>query len=131
MRVNVDATRTLLELTRTLPTPPKFVFTSSVAVFGRCPPYCLTIRFSRRKGSYGAQKAMGELLVSDMSRRSLIDGRSLRAHRDGASGKPNKAASSFASGIIREPLAGVDAICPTAPETKMWVQSPPRVIETF
>ena len=130
MRVNVDATRTLLELTRTLPTPPKFVFTSSIAVFGGALPTVLPDdQILTPQGSYGAQKAMGELLVSDMSRRGLIDGRSLRLPTVTVRpGKPNKAASSFASGIIREPLAGVDAICPTAPETKMWVQSPPRVI---
>ena len=68
---------------------------------------------------------MGELLVSDMSRRGMIDGRALRLPTITVRpGKPNKAASSFASGIIREPLAGVDAVCPVAPATRMWVQSP-------
>lgn len=133
MRVNVDATRALLELTRTLPAPPKFVFTSSIAVFGGALPAVLPDdQILTPQGSYGAQKAMGELLVSDMSRRGIIDGRSLRLPTVTVRpGKPNKAASSFASGIIREPLAGVDAVCPTAPETKMWVQSPPRVIENI
>ena len=133
MRVNVDATRALLELTRTLPVPPKFVFTSSIAVFGGALPAVLPDdQILTPQGSYGAQKAMGELLVSDMSRRGIIDGRSLRLPTVTVRpGKPNKAASSFASGIIREPLAGVDAVCPTAPETKMWVQSPPRVIENI
>lgn len=133
MRVNVDATRALLELTRTLPAPPKFVFTSSIAVFGGALPAVLPDdQILTPQGSYGAQKAMGELLVSDMSRRGIIDGRSLRLPTVAVRpGKPNKAASSFASGIIREPLAGVDAVCPTAPETKMWVQSPPRVIENI
>ncbi len=133
MRVNVDATRTLLELTRTLPAPPKFVLTSSIAVFGGDLPAVLPDdQRLTPQGSYGAQKAMGELLVGDMSRRGMIDGRSLRLPTITVRpGKPNKAASSFASGIIREPLAGVDAVCPVAPATRMWVQSPPRVIDNL
>jgi len=131
MRVNVDSTRTLLELTRALPEAPKFVFTSSIAVFGGALPAILPDdQILTPQGSYGAQKAMGELLVSDMSRKGMIDGRSLRLPTVTVRpGKPNKAASSFASGIVREPLAGVNAICPVAPDAKMWVQSPPRVIE--
>ena len=133
MRVNVDSTRALLELTRTLPTPPKFVFTSSIAVFGGALPSVLPDdQILTPQGSYGAQKAMSELLVSDMSRKGMIDGRSLRLPTVTVRpGKPNKAASSFASGIIREPLAGIAAVCPAAPEAKMWVQSPPRVIENL
>lgn len=133
MRVNVDATRTLLELTRTLPVPPKFVFTSSIAVFGGALPAMLPDdQILTPQGSYGAQKAMCELLVSDMSRKGMIDGRSLRLPTVTVRpGKPNKAASSFASGIIREPLAGIDAVCPVTPDAKMWVQSPPRVIENL
>ena len=133
MRVNVDATRTLLELTRTLSSPPKFVFTSSIAVFGGALPAVLPDdQILTPQGSYGAQKAMGEMLVSDMARKGMIDGRSLRLPTVTVRpGKPNKAASSFASGIIREPLAGVDAVCPAAPDAKMWVQSPPRVIENL
>ena len=131
MRVNVDATRKLLELTRTLSTPPKFVFTSSIAVFGGALPAVLPDdQILTPQGSYGAQKAMGELLVTDMSRKGMIDGRSLRLPTVTVRpGKPNKAASSFASGIIRESLAGVDTVCPVSPGAKMWVQSPPRVIE--
>ena len=133
MRVNVDSTRTLLELTRTLPTPPKFVFTSSIAVFGGALPAVLPDdQILSPQGSYGAQKAMSELLVSDMSRKGMIDGRSLRLPTITVRpGKPNKAASSFASGMIREPLAGVAAVCPASPDAKMWVQSPPRVIENL
>ena len=79
--------------------------------------------------SYGTQKAIGEYLVYDMTRKGFIDGRSLRLPTVTVRpGKPNKAASSFASGIIREPLAGVDAPCPVAPTTRMWVTSPRAVI---
>ena len=130
MRVNVDSTRTLLELTRLLPTPPKFVFTSSIAVFGGALPAVLPDdQILTPQGSYGAQKAICELLVSDMSRRGMIDGRSLRLPTVTVRpGKPNKAASSFASGIIREPLAGVDFVCPASPDAKMWCLSPPRTV---
>lgn len=133
MRVNVDATRNLLERCRACIAPPKFVFASSLAVFGGTLPdpvpddAPLTPR-----SSYGTQKAIGELLVSDMSRKGFIDGRSLRLPTIVVRpGTPNQAASSFASGIIREPLAGVAADCPVAPETRMWLQSPRTVIENL
>jgi D-erythronate 2-dehydrogenase len=133
MKVNVDATRTLLDLCRKLPTPPKFLFTSSCAVFGGDLPDMLPDDFlPKPQGSYGIQKFIGEQLVSDMSRRGMIDGRSVRLPTITVRpGKPNKAASSFASGIIREPLAGVSAVCPTSPETKVWLMSPDRVIDNI
>jgi D-erythronate 2-dehydrogenase len=133
MRVNWDATRALLERCRTLAAPPKFVFTSSIAVFGGALPAVLPDdQIITPQGSYGAQKAMGELLVSDMSRKGFIDGRALRLPTVTVRpGKPNKAASSFASGMIREPLSGVAANVPVSPDVKMWVQSPDRVIDNI
>ena len=130
MRVNLDATRLLLERCRQLAAPPKFVFTSSLAVFGGPLPDPVPDDAPvTPQASYGAQKAIGELLVYDMTRKGYVDGRSLRLPTVTVRpGKPNKAASSFASGIIREPLAGVDAVCPVAPATKMWVISPRAVI---
>jgi nucleoside-diphosphate-sugar epimerase len=126
MRINLDATRALLERCRRLAAPPKFVFTSSLAVFGGpLPDPVPDDAVLTPQASYGAQKAIGELLVYDMTRKGFIDGRSLRLPTVTVRpGKPNKAASSFASGIIREPLAGVNAPCPVAPATKMWVISP-------
>jgi D-erythronate 2-dehydrogenase len=123
MRVNLDATRLLLERCRKLAAPPKFVFASSLAVFGGPLPDPVTDDAPvTPQASYGTQKAIGELLVYDMTRKGFIDGRSLRLPTVTVRpGKPNKAASSFASGIIREPLAGVDAICPVARTTRMWV----------
>ena len=117
MRVNLDATRLLLERCRTMAAPPKFVFTSSLAVFGGPVPDPVTDDAPvTPQASYGAQKLIGEYLVYDMTRKGFLDGRSLRLPTVTVRpGKPNKAASSFASGIIREPLAGVDAICPVAP----------------
>jgi len=130
MRVNLDATRLLLERCRRLAAPPKFVFTSSLAVFGGPLPDPVGDDAPvTPQASYGAQKAIGELLVYDMTRKGFIDGRSLRLPTVTVRpGKPNKAASSFASGIIREPLAGIDAPCPVAPTTRMWVSSPRTVI---
>ena len=130
MRVNLDATRLLLERCRALKAPPKFVFTSSLAVFGGPVPDPVGDDTPLMpQTSYGAQKAICEYLVYDMTRKGFVDGRSLRLPTITVRpGKPNKAASSFASGVIREPLAGVEASCPVAPATRMWVQSPRAVI---
>jgi nucleoside-diphosphate-sugar epimerase len=130
MRVNLDATRLVLERCRRLTAPPKFVFASSLAVFGGTLPDPVPDDAPLTpQASYGTQKAIGELLVYDMTRKGFIDGRSLRLPTVTVRpGKPNKAASSFASGIIREPLSGIDAICPVARSTKMWVTSPRVVI---
>ena len=130
MRVNLDATRALLERCRGLAVPPKFVFTSSIAVFGGSLPDPVPDDAPvTPQASYGVQKAIAELLIYDMTRKGFLDGRSLRLPTVTVRpGKPNRAASSFASGIIREPLSGIDAPCPVAPTTRMWVQSPRTVI---
>ena len=130
MRVNLDGTRNVLERCRACTTPPRVVFASSLAVFGGALPDPVPddARLTPQS-SYGTQKAIGELLVADMSRKGFLDGRSLRLPTIVVRpGKPNRAASSFASGIIREPLSGVAAPCPVAPATRMWIQSPRAVI---
>jgi len=133
MRVNLDATRALLERCRKLNKPPTFVFTSSLAVFGgKLPDPVPDDAPLTPQTSYGAQKAIGELLVYDMTRKGFIDGRSLRLPTVTVRpGKPNKAASSFASGIIREPLSGIDAVCPVPPQTEIWITSPRQVIDNL
>ena len=133
MRINFDATRLILEQARKNGNRPRVVFTSSVAVFGgELPAIVPDSQVLTPQSSYGAQKVMGELLVTDYSRKGFIDGRALRMPtvcvRPGA---PNKAASSFASGIIREPLNGIEAVCPVAPETPMWLLSPRYAIESL
>lgn len=130
MHVNLDATRALLERCRLLAAPPKLVFASSIAVFGgRLSDPVPDDAPVTPQASYGVQKAIAELLIYDMTRKGFIDGRSLRLPTVTVRpGKPNRAASSFASGIIREPLSGIDATCPVAPATRMWVQSPRAVI---
>src|SRR5687768_957174 len=125
-RVNVDATRAWLEACRRQASAPKFVFTSSAAVFGGTLPDVLPDdQQLTPQSSYGAQKAVGEMLVHDYTRKGYLDGRSLRLPTVTVRpGKPNKAASSFASGIVREPLNGIEAICPVPPQTRMWLTSP-------
>lgn len=133
MRVNFDATRQLLEAARQNAPAMKFIFTSSLAVFGgKLPPIvndqCVVLPHS----SYGAQKAMCELLINDYARKGYVDGRVLRLPTISVRpGKPNKAASSFASGIIREPLHGETSVCPVSPELALWVSSPSTVIRNF
>ncbi|MCC6869629.1 MAG: SDR family oxidoreductase [Burkholderiales bacterium] len=133
MRVNLDGTRAVLERCRRLAAPPKVVFTSSLAVFGGPLPDPVPDEAPLNpQASYGVQKAIGEYLVYDMTRKGYLDGRSLRLPTVTVRpGKPNLAASSFASGIVREPLAGVAAVCPVAPTTRMWVQSPRAVIDNL
>ncbi|MBB2918512.1 D-erythronate dehydrogenase [Cupriavidus alkaliphilus] len=126
MRVNLDASRALLETCRELGHKPRVLFTSSVAVYGgELPPVVQDDTALNPQSSYGVQKAIGELLLSDYSRRGFVDGRVLRLPTISVRpGKPNAAASSFASGIIREPLSGVAANCPVAPQTPLWLLSP-------
>jgi D-erythronate 2-dehydrogenase len=133
LKVNLDATRQILDRARALGTQPRLVFTSSVAVFGGDLPAVVPDALSPvPQSSYGAQKAMCELLVNDFSRKAFIDGRIVRlptvSVRPGA---PNKAASSFASGIIREPLNGQPAVCPVSGDTRMWLMSPRKVVRNL
>jgi D-erythronate 2-dehydrogenase len=130
MRVNVDATRTLLELCREAGNRPRVVFTSSVAVFGGDLPALLSDTTALNpQTSYGIEKAIGEFLLADYTRKGFIDGRSLRLPTITVRpGRPNAAASSFASGIIREPLNGEDAICPVGRDARIWVASPRTAI---
>lgn len=131
MRVNVDASRALLEACRAAGHRPRVVFTSSVAVYGGdLPATVLDSSALNPQSSYGAQKAIGELLLNDYSRKGYLDGRVLRLPTISVRpGRPNRAASSFASGIIREPLNGEPAVCPIAPETRVWLLSPRKAIE--
>jgi len=131
MQVNLDGSRALLERCRALGHVPRVLFTSSVAVYGGALPE--TVRDDTALtpvSSYGTQKAMAELLLADCTRRGFVDGRVMRLPTVSVRpGRPNRAASSFASGIVREPLNGVDAVCPVAPETRLWLLSPRRAID--
>ncbi len=133
MKINLDGTRNILEAARALPACPKLIFTSSVATYGGDLPEIVTDATQQSpQTSYGAAKAAGELLVNDYSRKGFIDGRSLRLPTISVrTGRPNKAASTWASSIIREPLSGKDAICPVSRSTRMACMSPRKIIDAF
>ncbi|MGO1345081.1 MULTISPECIES: D-erythronate dehydrogenase [Chromohalobacter] len=130
MRVNLEATQALLDACRAHPRRLRFLFASSLAVFGPGLEQPVPeVVGPQPRSSYGAQKAIGELLVNDYSRRGFIDGRVCRLPTIVARpGKSNQAASSFASSIIREPLAGQRAVCPVDPELPLWLSSPRAVV---
>jgi nucleoside-diphosphate-sugar epimerase len=127
-RVNLDGTRALLEAIRTAGGgyKPKLVFTSSIAVFGAPFPQAIPDDFHLTPlTSYGTQKAICELLLADYTRRGILEGVGLRLPSIVVRpGKPNKAASGFFSGIIREPLAGQEASLPVADSVLHWHASP-------
>ncbi len=133
MKVNFEATRNLLEAAKAKNPAIKFMFTSSLAVFGGQLPEVITdLCVVNPQSSYGAQKAMCELMVNDYSRKGYVDGRIMRLPTISIRpGKPNKAASSFASGIIREPLQGIATVCPVSPDLSLWLSSPETVIRNF
>ncbi len=129
-RVNLDGTRAVLDACRALGSCPRLIFTSSLAVYGGVlPPSVGDDTPLTPQSSYGTQKAIGELLVNDYSRKGFIDGRALRLPTVVVRpGLPNRAASTFASSIIREPLAGKEAVCPVMPGVVMALASPRRVV---
>jgi nucleoside-diphosphate-sugar epimerase len=135
IRANLAAGYNLLEAARAHGRRPLLVFASSLAVFGQSPgqslpPVITDTTLPTPFTSYGTQKFILEQLVADYTRKEFIRGRSVRLMTVSVRpGKPNKAASGFLSGIIREPLAGVRAACPVAPETEVALSSPDRTIE--
>ncbi|WP_312937635.1 D-erythronate dehydrogenase [Stutzerimonas nitrititolerans] len=133
LRVNFDATRALLEACRQQAQTPRFVFASSLAVFGGPIPEQVPESLAPLpQSSYGAQKAMAELLINDYSRKGFVNGRVCRLPTISVRpGKPNAAASSFASGILREPLAGEASNCPVPLDTRLWLSSPQTVIDNL
>ncbi|MDQ3215302.1 MAG: SDR family oxidoreductase [Pseudomonadota bacterium] len=133
MRINVDASAQLLELCRKAGHRPKLTFASSVAVYGGdLPAVVLDSTALTPQSSYGTQKAVIELFVNDYTRKGFIDGRVLRLPTICVRpGRPNAAASSFASGIIREPLNGEPAVCPVSAQTRLWLLSPQAAIDAI
>ena len=132
-RVNLDGTRFLLDAVRKLDSGyrPRVVFTSSIAVFGAPFPEAIGDDFCAAPlTSYGTQKAIAELLLSDYTRRGFLDGVGIRLPticvRPGA---PNRAASSFFSGIIREPLNGEEAVLPVPDDVRHWFASPRAAVD--
>src|SRR5258708_10246117 len=130
-RVNLDGTRAVLDACRALRSAPRLVFASSLAVYGGVLPSSVGDDTALTpQTSYGTQKAIGELLVNDYSRKGFVDGRALRLPTVVVRpGRPNRAASTFASSIIREPLTGQNTVCPVSPDTVMALASPRRIVE--
>jgi nucleoside-diphosphate-sugar epimerase len=131
-RVNLDGTRMLFEAIRHPGNTPRVVFTSSIAVFGAPFPDVIPDEFHLTPmTSYGTEKMMGEALLADYTRRGFFDGIGIRLPTICVRpGKPNKAASSFFSGIIREPLAGQEAVLPV-PRTVLHTHASPRSAVNF
>lgn len=129
-RINLDGTRYLFDAIREegkkAPYKPRVVFTSSIAVFGAPFPEKIGDEFfTTPLTSYGTQKAIGELLLADFSRRGFFDGIGIRLPTICIRpGKPNKAASGFFSNILREPLAGQEAVLPVPEDVRHWHASP-------
>jgi len=135
MSTNLDALRNLLEAGRAMTNPPVVVFTSSLAVYGADPhlgPIGVVDddTLPRPQSSYGVQKFVGEQLVADYTRKGFVRGRSVRLMTVAVRpGKPNAAASSFISGMIREPLNGESSTCPMPPDLPIAVSSPRKTLE--
>jgi D-erythronate 2-dehydrogenase len=139
LRSNLDSTRALLDVLRAQVSagamPARLVFSSSVAVFGPDPAVPLPALVAddtlpAPQTSYGTHKLICEHLVADYTRKGYIDGRAARLMTVTVRpGRPNGAASSFFSGIIREPLAGVEAVCPVSPEVSHPVSSPSHTVD--
>lgn len=133
MNVNIHGLFCLLEELRRQGRRPRFVNTSGFAVFGGELPDIVTDQTAPTpQSSYGMQKAVAELLVADYSRRGFIDGRTVRLPTIAIRpGKPNRAASSFVSSIIREPIAGQEAVCPVKKETAVYISSPRSALRSL
>ncbi|MDM0115935.1 NAD-dependent epimerase/dehydratase family protein [Variovorax sp. J22R133] len=139
LRSNLDSTRALLDALRDNVNAggkvTRFVFSSSVAVFGPDPavPFPGVVAddtLPTPQTSYGTQKLICEHLIADYTRKGYIDGRAARLMTVTVRpGRPNGAASSFFSGIIREPLAGVESVCPVSPDVSHPMSSPTRTVE--
>ena len=134
MRVNLAAHLDLLEAARALGSVPRVVFASSIAVFGgsAMPKSVGDAVKQTPQTTYGMTKAIGELLINDYTRKGYIDGRAARLPTVIIRpGKPNAAASSFASGVFREPLNGVDCVLPVGEDTVMPVSGYRTIVEGF
>jgi D-erythronate 2-dehydrogenase len=132
-KVNLDITQLLLEACRHAHPGIRFVFASGLAVYGGKLPAVVSDNTAvTPQSSYGTQKAIGELLVNDYSRKGFVDGRVLRLPTICVRpGRPNMAASSFVSSIIREPINGETAVCPISPDLSILLSSPDTAIQNM
>ena len=132
-RVNLDGTRNVLEACRELGTNPRVLFPSSLAAYGGdLPPAVTDDTPLTPQTSYGAQKSIGEFLIRDYTRKGFLRGTAVRLPTICVrTGLPNKAASTWASSVVREPLTGTDVVCPVTPQTVMVVLSPRKTVDAF
>jgi len=131
-RVNLDGTRNVLEACRGLAVPPRVVFASSIAVYGGDLPSVIEDDTPPLpQTSYGIQKLIGESLIHDYTRKGFVDGRAVRLPTIMVRPVPNRAASTWASSIIRDPLQGKDYDCPVEPHVPMACLSPRRTVDGF
>jgi len=124
LRVNLDGGRNVFEACRARTGTPRVVFLSSVATFGgsAMPPAVADTTKQTPRTTYGMTKVVGELMINDYTRKGFLDGRSARLPTIIIRpGKPNLAASGFASGVFREPLGGAECVLPVSPETRIAV----------
>ncbi|PWN46499.1 NAD(P)-binding protein [Violaceomyces palustris] len=138
-RVNFDSTRYLLEAARRITPGVKFIFSSSVGVFGgKLPEVVLPETIATPEGAYGTAKLMCEYLITEYSRKGFVDGRVIRLPTITVRpGPPAAATTSFVSGIIREPLQGMETVCPIGSsiqdpileKLEIWISSPTTVLE--
>ena len=133
VKVNLHGTMAVLQACRALGTRPRVIFTSSVASFGGGQEAVVPDDGRQLPtNSYGAQKAIGELLLQDATRKGFLDAVNIRLPTVMVRpGRPNKAASSFVSAIIREPLLGLSTDCPVPPEFAVWICSPRSTVAWF
>ncbi|MBM1813911.1 D-erythronate dehydrogenase [Pseudosulfitobacter pseudonitzschiae] len=133
MQINLFGTYNVLERCRTLGHRPVVVFTSSIAVYGGEAQNPLGDHsYPNPQTSYGGQKAIGEILINDYSRKGFIDGRAFRLPTISVRpGKPNRAASSFMSSILREPLNGQEAVCPVDGDFLHYYLSPRKCADNL
>ena len=133
IRISGPKTRNVLEACRELGSNPRVVFTSSLAAYGGdLPPAVTDDTPLTPQTSYGAQKSIGEFLIRDYTRKGFLRGTAVRLPTICVrTGLPNKAASTWASSVVREPLTGVDVVCPVTPETIMVVLSPHKTVDAF
>lgn len=133
--VNLDGTRALLQAVRAAHSAsgyhPRLIFTSSIAVYGAPLPHPIPEDFQHTPlTSYGTQKAIGELLLADYTRRGFVDGIGIRLPTICIRpGRPNRAASGFFSSILREPLVGQEAVLPVPESVRHWHASPRSAVE--
>ena len=131
MRVNVHSMMALLEVLRSLPNTPRLIFASSIATYGGELPEVVDENTAQRpQSTYGTSKAISELLINDYTRRGFIDGRALRVPFVIIRPKDTlKGVSNFPARIIREPMKGIDVLCPLSPESRIVAVSPNRLAE--